>query len=142
MIRGDVVDLGDRLLLMVSLEIRVSADVFRHIPVLVDTANDCDLIMNRERLSELGLKFEEGRTIDVRGVHGRERSSVCVVDAMWDGEQREIRIVEGQTPALVGQGLLRDYSLYVEMRDGGAIVLQRLPSRGAAAAVRATRAVG
>ena len=128
MIRGDVVDLGDRLLLMVSLEIRVGADVFRRIPVLVDTANDCDLVMSSERLSELGLSFDEGRTIDVRGVHGKEKSSVCVVDAMWDGEPREVRIVEGQTPALVGQGLLRDYSLYVEMRDGGVIVLQRLPS--------------
>ena len=117
---------------MVSLEIRVGADVFRRIPVLVDTANDCDLVISSERLSELGLRFDEGRTIDVRGVHGISESSVRQSDVIWDGELRRIRIVEGETPALVGQGLLRDYSLYVEMRDGGVIVLQRLPSHAVA----------
>ncbi len=117
---------------MVSLEIRVGSGEFRGIPVLLDTGNDFDLVMSRQRVSELGLEFDEGRTIPVRGVHGRERSSVCVVDAIWDGEPRDVRIVEGQTPALVGQGLLRDYSLYVEMRDGGMIVLQRLPSHAVA----------
>ena len=128
MIRGNVAQLGEKLLLMVFLEIRVSSGKFRSIPVLIDTGNDFDLVMSRSRLSELGLVFEEERTISVRGVHGKSDSSICHADVIWDGEQRRIRIIEGETPALVGQGLLKDYSVYVEMREGGAILLQRLPS--------------
>ena len=128
MIRGTVEQLGEKLLLMVFLEIKDGNGNFRNIPALIDTGNDFDLVMSRRRLSELGLEFDEVGSITVRGVHGRADSSVCRADVLWGGDLRRIRVVEGETPALVGQGLLKGYSIYVEMREGGTILLQRLPS--------------
>ena len=128
MIRGTVAQLGEKLLLMIFLEIEDSNGDFQDIPALIDTGNDFDLVMSRNRLSELGLEFDEVRTISVRGVHGKSDSSVCRAHVIWDGDHRQIRIIEGDTPALVGQGLLKDYSCYIEMREGGTILLQRLPS--------------
>ena len=130
MIRGGVWKISDGLLPVVEFEIKQGDGEFRRIPALVDTGNDYDVVMSRTRILDLGLSFDEGETVGVRGVHGESKSPTCRTDAIWDGELRRVRIVEGNVPTLLGKGLLENFSIYIEMRDGGAIVLQRLPSRG------------
>ena len=132
MIRGGVWGISDGLLPVVEFEIRQGDGEFRRIPALVDTGNDYDLVMSCTRLLELGLSFDRGETVGIRGVQGESKSPTCRTDAIWDGEVRRVRIVEGNVPTLVGKGLLENFSLYMEMREGGAIVLQRLPSRAVA----------
>ena len=127
MIRGEVLKLHDKLLPLVSLDIKTGNGEFSRIVAIVDTGNDCDLVMRGERLTDLGLKFDQEQTIGVRGVHSDVDAPTCRTDAIWDGERTSVEIVEGNTPTLIGKGLLNNYSVYIEMREQGAVVLKRLP---------------
>ena len=119
--------IDDTLLPVVELGIRQGGGEIRNIPALVDTGNDCELVMSRSRMSDVGLSFDDNETVGVRGVHGRAQLPTCRAEAIWDDEPKDVLIIEGNVPTLVGKGLLEDYSVYIEMRDGGAIILQRLP---------------
>ncbi len=130
MIRGRVWKIGDTLLPVVELGIAQGDGEIRLIPAVIDTGSDCDLLMSRERLYELGLNLDAGETTGIRGVHGERRSRTCLTLAIWDSEPRRVVIVEAAVPTLVGKGLLENFSVYIEMREGGAIVLQRLADQG------------
>ena len=122
--------IGNRFLPVVELGIEIGDGEVRRIPAMIDTGNDCDLMMSVERIYELGLDFEARDTSNIRGVHGVRRSQTCDALAYWDNEPRRVTIVEAPVPTLVGKGLLEGFSVYIEMREGGVIVLQRLPDRG------------
>ena len=98
MIRGEVLKLRDKLLPLVSLDIKTGNGELRRIVAIVDPGNDCDLVMRGERLTDLGLKFDEEQTTSVRGVHSDVDAPTCRTDAIWDEERTSVEIVEGNTP--------------------------------------------
>ena len=48
-------------------------------------------------------------------------------EAVLAGLSREVFITEAQTTPLVGTGLLRSFSLYVEFQAGGTVEVAPLP---------------
>ena len=44
--------------------------------------------------------------------------------ALWDGQQRLVRVNVADTTPLIGMRLLDSHSLYVEIEDGGRVVIQ------------------
>ena len=46
------------------------------------------------------------------------------VTVLWDGQTRDIVAYAADTTPLVGMALLQSHSLYVEVEDGGRVVIQ------------------
>ena len=46
------------------------------------------------------------------------------VTVLWEGQPRHIKVAAAGVTPLVGMSLLRGHSLYVEVEDGGRVVIQ------------------
>ena len=55
-----------------------------------------------------------------------ETFDVYGVTVLWDGQPRLVETYEADAMPLVGMLLLDSYSLYVEVADGGRVVVQAM----------------
>ena len=74
-------------------------------------------------ITELGLPFVgEGRAVLANGEE--ETFAVYGVTVVWDGQPRYVETGAVGVDPLVGMALMDSHSLYVEIEDGGRVVIQ------------------
>ncbi len=52
---------------------------------------------------------------------------VYTAEIIWDGQRRTVEVEATETEPLVGMSLLANYSLQMDIREGGAVTLLALP---------------
>ena len=108
---------------IVSLTIRGPEGRNREVNAVIDTGYSGFLTLPAALVAELGLPyvFSSSATLADDTEVG---FPVHRVTAVWDGNPRNIEAdAVGATP-LVGMALLDAHSLYVEIRDGGRVVIR------------------
>ena len=108
---------------VVSLVVRGPSGRTRHVGAVVDTGFSRFLTLRPSMVTELGLPF---RTVD--SVFLADGSEVTLhvygVTVLWDGRPRDVDAYLADTTPLVGMRLLDGHSLYMEVEDGGRVVIQ------------------
>ncbi len=107
----------------VSLLVRGPSGRTRRVDAVVDTGFSRFLTLPSSIVTELGLVF---RTVDrVFLADGSEVTlDIHAVTVLWDGYPRDVDALAAETQPLMGMSLLDGHSLYVEVEDGGRVVIQ------------------
>ena len=90
--------------------------------VVVDTGFNGDLTLPAELIEQLGLTLvgnadttlADGQTI---------KSDYYRATTIWDGEYRNVYVVESATESLLGTNLIQGGTLTVQMWEGGDVVI-------------------
>ena len=108
---------------VVTLTMRGSAGQTREIEAVVDTGFNGFLTLPPVLVTELGLPFTSiGQATLADG--SEATFNVYSVTVLWDGQPRYIEADAADTTPLVGMQLLDRHSLYLEIEDGGRVVIQ------------------
>lgn len=108
---------------VVTLPLRGPEGQTREIEAVIDTGYSGFLTLPTTMVAELGLTFQsEGRATLADG--SEAAFDIYGVTALWNGQPRYVEAdAVGPTP-LAGMLLLDAHSLYVEVEDGGRVVIQ------------------
>ena len=108
---------------VVSLPLRGPAGQAREVEAVIDTGFNGYLTLPTALVSELGLPFRtRGAATLANG--SEETFGVYGVTMLWDDHSRYVDAdAVGPTP-LIGMMLLDAHSLYLEVADGGRVVIQ------------------
>ena len=108
---------------VIDLILRGPAGQTREIKAVVDTGYTGFLALPTALVSELRLAYKSGGGAFL--ADGSEVSfGIYDGEVLWEGQPRHIEIdATGDTP-LVGMLMLDSHSLYVEVEDGGRVVIQ------------------
>ena len=110
---------------VISIPLRGPSGQTREIEAVIDTGFNRFLTLTPEVVAELGLSFAmRGRLVLANG--REETFDVYGVTVLWDGQPRLVETYEAEAMPLVGMLLLDSYSLYVEVADGGRVVVQAM----------------
>ncbi|MYD66247.1 MAG: clan AA aspartic protease [Chloroflexi bacterium] len=108
---------------VVLLTVNGPAGATRDIEAIVDTGFGGFLTLPPELVTELGLGFEGiGRA--TLGDGSEITFPYYDVSVLWEGQPRFGLADAADTTPLVGMSLLADHSLYVEVEEGGRVVIQ------------------
>ena len=111
---------------VISLVVRGPGGEDRTVSAVVDTGFNGFLtlpprIITALRLSRLGLAR-------VRLADGREQFlQIYEAAVIWDGQSRIVEVDSADTDALLGMALLDGYALRIEVTNGGAVEVNKLP---------------
>ena len=108
---------------VIPLPLRGPTGQTREIEVVIDTGYSGFLTLPPTLVEELGLPFQHrGRAFLANG--SVEAFNIHDVTVLWDGMPRDIEAdAVGPTP-LAGMLLLDSHSLYVEIEDGGRVIIE------------------
>ena len=110
---------------VISLLLRGPTGQTREIDAVIDTGYSGFLTLPSAMVSELGLSFQShGRATLANG--SEEIFDIYDVTVLWDGQPRYVDTYVAETTPLVGMLLLDSHSLYVEVADGGHVVVQAM----------------
>ena len=108
---------------VVTLALQGPSGRTREIEAVVDTGFTGFLTVTPALVTELGLEFRNiGRATLADGSEVDFPS--YGIDVLWDGQRRHIEAGAADTTPLVGMRLLDGHSLYMEVEDGGRVVIQ------------------
>ena len=108
---------------VVTLLLQDSAGREREVDAVIDTGFNRYLTLPSTLVTELDASFL-GVTRVVLANGSEETLDMHGVTVLWDGQQREVDALVADTTPLVGMSLLDGYSLYVEVRSGGRVVIE------------------
>ena len=110
---------------VVTIPLLGPAGQTREVAAMVDTGFNGYLTLPPTLVAELGLSVVgDGEAILA---DGREVAfDVYSVTVVWDGQPRYVETAAVGIDALVGMMLLDRHSLFVEVADGGRVVLQAM----------------
>ena len=95
----------------------------REIEAVVDTGYNGFLTLPQDLVTELGLVYRDrGRAILADG--SEVFFDTYDVAVLWDSRLRITRASAANTTPLVGMALLDHHTLYVEVENGGPVVIQ------------------
>ena len=108
---------------VVSLTVQGPSGQRREVEAVVDTGFNDFLTVPSALAAELGLVYRNrGQMILADG--SEVTFDIYRSALLWDGEPRFIYVYAADATPLVGMRLLRSHSLYVEVEDGGRVVIQ------------------
>lgn len=108
---------------VVTLPIQGQAGQTLEVDVVVDTGFNRFLTLPPTIVTELGLALTGvNRVVLADGSEVNFPSYGATV--LWDGETRDVVAYAADTTPLIGMALLDSHSLYVEVEDGGRVVIQ------------------
>ena len=108
---------------VLTLALQGSAGQTRDIEAVIDTGFTGFLTVTPALAAELGLPFEgTGRATLADG--SEATFPYYGVAVLWDGRTRYVEADAADTTPLVGMRLLDSHSLYVEVEDGGRVVIE------------------
>ncbi len=119
MVRGVV---NDRLEAIVLLSVIGPSSRTREIEAVIDTGFNGFLFLPAELAEDLDLEFAYTSPV-VLADGTTDRFNVFNVMVMWDNQPKHVLALASQGAPLVGMGLLHHHSLYVEVVEGGQIII-------------------
>ena len=110
---------------VIRLSLRGPLGQVREIDAVIDTGFNGFLTLPPALVAELGLPLlSHGRAALADG--STIAFDVWEVTALWDGMALSVEADEADTTPLVGMLLLDNHSLYVEVVNGGHVVIQAM----------------
>ncbi len=108
---------------VVRLRLQGSRGQEREVDAIIDTGFNGFLTLSPALVTALGLtRLSRGRVILADG--REELFDIYGVTVLWDGQPRYVEADAVDTTPLVGMALLKGYDLYVQVIDGGRVVIQ------------------
>ena len=108
---------------VISLSLRGPSGQAQEIDAVIDTGFNGFLTLPPTLVAELGLPFlSHGGATLADG--SKIAFDVWEVTVLWGGAAVPVEADEADTTPLVGMSLLDNHNLYVEVKDGGRVVLQ------------------
>ena len=108
---------------VVTLSLEGPAGETRDIAAVIDTGFTGFLTVTPALAVELGLPFEGAARATL--ADGSETTFPYYgVAVLWDGRTRYVEADAADTTPLVGMRLLDGHSLYVEVEDGGRVIIE------------------
>ena len=108
---------------VVHLTLLDSSGQTRDIDAVIDTGYNGFLTMPPRLVAELGLtRLGQKSLILANG--SRDIFDTYGVTVLWDGQSRFVDADEADATPLVGMSMLDSHSLYVEVEDGGRVLIQ------------------
>jgi clan AA aspartic protease len=93
------------------------------VDAIIDTGFNGFLTLPPALVTALGLmRRSRGRALLANG--SEELFDIYGVTVLWDGQQRYVEADAVETTPLVGMSLLDGYDLYIQVADGGQVVIQ------------------
>ena len=93
------------------------------VDAMIDTGFNGFLMLPPAPVIALGLmRRSRGRALLANG--SEELFDIYGVTVLWDGQQRYVEADAVDTTPLVGMSLLDGYDLYIQVADGGQVVIQ------------------
>ena len=114
---------NSRLEAVISLSLSGPLGSNREVEAVVDTGFSEFLILPTELARELSLAFG-GVTLMILADGEKQYFEYYNVTVMWDGRPRTVRAHVADGTPLVGMALLHGHSLYVEVVEGGRVVIE------------------
>ncbi len=108
---------------VVTLAVQGPAGQAREIEAVIDTGFTGFLTVTPALATELGLDFR-GTSRATLADGSEVTFPYYAVAVIWDGQPRYVEADAADTIPLVGMRLLDSHSLYVEVVDGGRVVIQ------------------
>ena len=108
---------------IVTLPLRGPAGQEQEIEAVVDTGFNGYLTLPSASVAELGLTLLGN--VQAELANGSwDDFDVYGVSVLWDGQPRYVPTDQTDATPLVGMALLDSHSLYVDVEDGGRVVIQ------------------
>ena len=108
---------------VVTLDVGSPSGDSRHVDAVVDTGFSRFLTLPPSLVEELGLPFAGARLVIL--ADGSEVAlDAYAASVLWDGHMREIVAYAADTTPLIGMSMLDGHKLYVEVEDGGRVVIE------------------
>ena len=108
---------------VITLAIQGPSGQGQKIEAVVDTGFNGYLTLPPGLVTDLGLPLiSTGSGVLADGSEVNFDIHYCAL--LWDGQQRFVRVNVSDTTPLVGMRMLDRHSLYVEIEDGGRVVIQ------------------
>jgi clan AA aspartic protease len=95
----------------------------REVEAVIDTGFSGFLTVTPTLVSELGLVFE-GLARATLADGSETTFPYYAVSVRWDGQNRYVEAGAADTTPLVGMRLLENHNLYMEIEDGGRVVIE------------------
>lgn len=110
---------------VITLTLRGPAGQVQDVAAVVDTGFNRSLTLPLDLVAELGLPLL-GRSPLVLANGSQETFDVYGVTVLWDGQPKYVETYVADATPLVGMFLLDSHSLYVEVADGGRVLVQAI----------------
>ena len=108
---------------VVALSLRGPTGQTRYVDAVVDTGFSRFLTLPPSVMEELELPFAGARLVIL--ADGSEVAlDAYTVTVLWDGRPMEIVAYAADTTPLIGMSMLASHSLYVEVENGGRVVIE------------------
>lgn len=120
MIEGMVNDAHEA---VVTLALQDPVGRTREIEAVIDTGFNGFLTVPPTLAAELGMHYR-GRSRATLADGNEVTFNVYAVTVLWGGQPRYVEADAADTTPLVGMQLLDRHSLYLEIEDGGRVVIQ------------------
>ena len=108
---------------VVTLALQGPAGQTREIEAVIDTGFTGFLTVTPALAAELGMHYR-GRGWATLADGNEVTFNVYAVTVLWDGQPRYVEADAADTTPLVGMQLLNRHSVYLEIEDGGRVVIQ------------------
>jgi clan AA aspartic protease len=108
---------------VIRLFVQGPAGPAHEVDAIIDTGFNGFLTLPLALVTALGLmRRSRGRALLANG--SEELFDIYGVTVLWDGQQRYVEADAVDTMPLVGMSLLDGYDLYIQVADGGQVVIQ------------------
>lgn len=108
---------------VIRLRVQGPAGQEREVDAVIDTGFNGFLTLPPVLVTALGLiRLSRGRAILANG--SEELFDISGATVLWDSQTRYVETDAVDTALLVGMALLDGYDLYVQVVDGGRVVIQ------------------
>ena len=108
---------------VIRLFVQGPAGPAHEVDAMIDTGFNGFLMLPPAPVIALGLmRRSRGRALLANG--SEELFDIYGVTVLWDGQQRYVEADAVETTPLVGMSLLDGYDLYIQVADGGQVVIQ------------------
>jgi len=99
----------------------------KSIKAVIDTGFTGDLTVPKAVIEELGFGLRGIQEV-VLGDGSTQFFEMYVGSVIWDGQMKRVEVNAAETDALIGMGLLEDYTLEMECKPSGEVRITSLPA--------------
>src|SRR5712692_3959506 len=111
---------------VIPLQLRGSERQAISIEAVVDTGFDGLLTLPPDLVARLELPFGMTRSYEL-GDGGKVAFDIHRTTVLWDGQERDVEAIVTNGGALVEMAMLRGYHLFVDVVDGGEVLIEARP---------------